>query len=213
MYYEHVNVVVLIADIIDSREIEHRSHFQDELVHCLNTINKEAHTLLSPYTVTLGDEFQAVYASGTEILDHILSIQVNFFPVRFRFSIGFGEIATQINTKQALGMDGPVFHLAREGMNRLKKTKYTVIGLFGFTSDSLETINSGLVLSSSVMADWKAETLQIFHALYRGYKVSDILPRYHLSKRGMYKLINRNKLWEFRRFFESVREELKKIGD
>lgn len=75
----------------------------------------------------------------------------------------------------------------------------------------MELINSGLALASAVMADWKAETLQIFYALYRGYKVSEILPHYDLSQRGMYKLINRNKLWEFVRFFTSLREEFKKI--
>ena len=75
----------------------------------------------------------------------------------------------------------------------------------------MELINSGIALASAVMADWKAETLQIFYALYWGYKVSEILPHYDLSQRGMYKLINRNKLWEFARFFTSLREEFKKI--
>ncbi|MCF7915812.1 MAG: SatD family protein [Spirochaetaceae bacterium] len=213
MYTYHMKVVVLIADIIESREIEDRSRFQDDLGRCLNFINTRAHTLLSPYTVTLGDEFQAVYATGAEVLDHIIYIQTELFPVKFRFSVSFGEITTKINRKQAIGMDGPVFHEAREGITRLKKTKYSVIGLSGLAEDELEIVNSGLGLASAVMAGWKAETLHIFHALYQGLKVSDILPHYDLSQRGMYKLINRNRLWEFTRFFESVREELKKLQE
>jgi hypothetical protein len=208
-----MNVVVLIADIIESREIEGRSGFQEDLVSCLNAINKKSYTLLSPHTVTLGDEFQAVYATGSEVLDHIIDIQAQLFPVRFRFSVSFGEIATEINREQAIGMDGPVFHDAREGIDRLKKTKYTVIEISGLAEEKLKVTNSGLALASAVMADWKAETLQIFHSLYRGYKVSEILPHYDLSQRGMYKLINRNKLWEFVRFFTSLREEFKKLGE
>ena len=82
MYTNSMKVVVLIADIIESREIEDRSGFQEDLVRCLTAINTKSYTLLSPYTVTLGDEFQAVYATGAEVLDHIIDIQAQLFPVR-----------------------------------------------------------------------------------------------------------------------------------
>lgn len=208
-----MKALVLIADIIESRDIEERTHFQADLVECLKAINRKSHTLLSPYTVTLGDEFQAVYTSGAEVLDHIMYIQAQLFPVRFRFSISFGKIATKINKKQAIGMDGPVFHNAREGMDRLKKTKYTIVSLHGLAEEKDELINSGLALAWAVMADWKAETFTIFHELYRGKKVREILSHYDLSQRGMYKLINRNKLWEFLRFFERMRTELKMLQE
>ena len=210
VYNMGMNVVALISDIIESKEIEDRRAFQEELVGCLGEINRRSGTVLSPYTVTLGDEFQAVYKDGTEALDHILYILVKLFPVRFRFSISFGGISTEINEERAIGMDGPVFHDAREGMNRLKKIGYSIIRVGSARDSSLDMLNAGLGLAMGVMADWKGDTLRIFYDLFQGKAVKEIVPQYTLSQRGVYKLINRNKLREFLEFFGCVREELGK---
>lgn len=211
MYNTVMNVVALISDIIESKEIADRRGFQEELVGCLGEINRSSGLLLSPYTVTLGDEFQAVYENGGEVLDHVLSILVRLFPVRFRFSISFGGISTGINKEQAIGMDGPVFHNAREGMDRLKKTGYSIIRVADARDGGLDTFNAGLGLAMAHMADWKGDTLRIFYDLFQGKAVKEIVPHYNLSQRGVYKLINRNKLWEYRDFFTCAREELGRL--
>lgn len=209
MYNRNMQVVGLIADIIDSKEIEDRKKFQEKLICCLDQVSRSSSTVLSPYTVTLGDEFQAVYKNGSEVLDHILYIQVQLFPVRIRFSIGYGEISTNINTEQAIGMDGPMFHYARDGMNDLKNTNYSIVSIRAGNENDMERLNSGLALAFAIMSDWKHDTLRIFYELYKDKAVKEILPHFDLSQRGMYKLINRNKLWEFLRYFRCLRGELK----
>ena len=55
-----MNYISLIGDIVNSRGIKSRDTFQKKLDSELKKINKENPNLLSPYTLTLGDEFQAM---------------------------------------------------------------------------------------------------------------------------------------------------------
>jgi len=55
--------IVVIGDVISSRKVENRNNLQNKLLDIfdnLNTSDYENH-IVSPYTITLGDEFQAVY--------------------------------------------------------------------------------------------------------------------------------------------------------
>ena len=70
-----MNVVALIADIVDSRAIPERARFQRSLKTTLAAVNKRSRrSLLSPVTLTLGDEFQAVYPA----LDSALAATAGF---------------------------------------------------------------------------------------------------------------------------------------
>jgi len=206
-----MKVIALIADIIDLKDIPDRKDFQNELAACLDEINKASQTIVSPYTITLGDGFQAVYDAGDEIIDHILHILVKFFPVQVRFSISYDALYTDINRERAIGMDGPVFHAAREGMNELKPTRYSIVRVSGCAGDRSEILNTGMRLVFSIMSGWKKDTLRMFYDLYQGKKVKDILHDYNLSQRGVYKLISRNKIREFVDYFNGVRMELEKL--
>jgi len=208
-----MKVLAIIADIIDSKDISDRREFQKRLDTCLEEINGSARTILSPYTITLGDEFQAVCRDGSEVADHLLYILVKLHPVRVRFSISFDTLHTDINKDRAIGMDGPVFHAAREGMNELKKTGYSIVQVSGSPGNRSEILNTGMRLAFSVMSDWKEDTLRMFYDLYLGKKVKEILNDYDLSQRGVYKLISRNKLREFVQYFRSARMEVEKLKE
>lgn len=86
-------------------------------------ISMNSSALLSPYTITLGDEFQAVYKAGSRVVEDLLFISRSLFPVSLRIALGIDDIATDINTKEAIGMDGPAFHAARDGLNNVKEEK------------------------------------------------------------------------------------------
>lgn len=51
-----------------------------------------------------------------------------------RFSIGWGDISTELSSRSSLGMDGPAFYLAREGIESLRKRD----GLYGITGLGFE---------------------------------------------------------------------------
>lgn len=112
--------LVLIADIADSRRLANRGQVQNRLMDALDRINRRGSPIESPYTVTLGDEFQAVFSGAAGMFEDLASIQHALHPARVRLSYGVGDITTAINLRQALQMDGPAFYGARDGLDRLK---------------------------------------------------------------------------------------------
>ena len=158
-----MNYLVIIADIIESKKLADRKNVQSLLKKELIQINNKSKDLISPFTITLGDEFQAVYINGNSLLRDLIHVIVKLYPVRIRFSVGYGLISTEINRDAALGMDGPAFYQAREGMSMLKKGTYTLIKFFNLPLKCDYLINSSLNLFMSIMADWKQNTLYIFY--------------------------------------------------
>ncbi|HPB66995.1 MAG TPA: SatD family protein [Spirochaetales bacterium] len=66
-----MKALCVIADLVDSRGIADRGRFQRGLKASLEALSsRRGARLLSPYTITLGDEFQALYRdSGTLLAD------------------------------------------------------------------------------------------------------------------------------------------------
>ena len=85
-------------------------------------------------------------------------------------------------------MDGPVFHIARDGIEQAKElgTMFRVGGAI----TSLELINDSLSLISHLARNWSSNRLAIEADLSTGKPVKEISKRVGISERGVYKNIN-----------------------
>ena len=92
-----MNRLIVIADIIASRDIADRAAVQRDLNEALGSLNRQTDGLLSPYTITLGDEFQAVLSTAGRVFTDMLAIRAAVYPVRLRFAVSIGPMATPIN--------------------------------------------------------------------------------------------------------------------
>lgn len=117
-----------MADIIASRKTAQLpliSSFR-EVVNHANRKNKKG--LLSPITITLGDEFQSVVKSLQTGLDIIADLEERIILTKKEFKLRYvllqGRIDTRINTKVAYEMLGPGLTSARKYLEGLKKEKY-----------------------------------------------------------------------------------------
>jgi hypothetical protein len=157
--------LVVIGDIVLSRRLPDRAEVQDKLERVLEELNrKHANELASPYTITLGDEFQAVYRDATPALRDAIRILEELSPTRVRFALSSGTIATRINAKQALGMDGPAFHNARAAITELKARN----GLLAVTGTAIQPgslVADSLDLVSSVLSGWDGKRFQMLRRL------------------------------------------------
>jgi Mor family transcriptional regulator len=149
--------------------------------------------LLSPYTITLGDEFQAVYAKADHLFSDLVSILLALYPEQVRFSIGIGTIDTPINKQQAIGMDGPAFYLARKGIEQLKASGYLFI-VNGLPDKQQDIVNNSLFLVSHHLGKWKQSRLSVFQLLQQGLSVSDMTKKLKLSDKAIYKTIDQGEL-------------------
>jgi hypothetical protein len=108
---------IVMGDVIKSRRLD-AARLQQQLTALLAACNKELKTdILSPYTTTLGDEFQgiaqslhAVAASIFYLEERRIKDQLDFW---LRYVAHYGEIQTPINPQVAYGMMGPGLARAR----------------------------------------------------------------------------------------------------
>lgn len=120
-----MNSIILMADVIDSHDFEGKAlmdKFQ-ELVKFTNRIFYE--NILSPLTITLGDEFQGVVDKTSNAVAIIFAMEEwiieNDGNFKLRYVIVEGEIDTEINSEIAHEMLGDGLTKARKKLGEMKK--------------------------------------------------------------------------------------------
>ena len=189
-----MKTVGIIADIVDSRSIPQRDSFQRKLHEVLLEVNeRSAETILSPHTITIGDEFQALYDGFTRVLRDIVHLAWRLHPVAIRVALSYDKLSTDINRSAAVGMDGPVFHRARAILDRLKSHGSTVIQVVsGFENEEL--VNASLMLLSDGLGTWSATTIGTLAGMLEGLDVKETGPHLGVTKRAVYKVISTHRL-------------------
>ena len=149
--------IALIGDIIQSKQVANRLVLQESINKSFETIHNQYPDLIqSKFTLTLGDEFQALLTPSEgifKLLDHLEML----IPVSFRFGLGYGSLTTDFDKEVSIGADGPAYWYAREAINIIHdqnwsgKSKGYVV-----TKDEKfdRTINSLLLLSDTLKDGW-----------------------------------------------------------
>lgn len=110
--------LALIADVIDSKTVQERLVLQKQVEKTLQKMNELfGDYLASRFTLTLGDEFQALLKVDAPVFQIIDTLRSELTPTQLRFGIGLGEIVTAIDPLQSVGADGPAYWNARAAIN------------------------------------------------------------------------------------------------
>jgi hypothetical protein len=159
--------VVVIGDIVGSRDVADRKTLQHQLATAVSRMNARLSTsaaLLSPYTITLGDEIQAVYARPWSVILDVITLQGEMLPHKMRFCIGIGAITTRINKVAAIGMDGPAFHIARAGIDELKRDGDVSLAVKAEGNVDVDLEDSAVKLLDVQVREWRPNRFKVFMA-------------------------------------------------
>ena len=120
-----MNHIILMADVVDSHDFDGQAlmnRFQ-ELVKFTNQIFNQS--ILSPLTITLGDEFQGVVDTPSNAINMVFAMEEwileNEWEFKLRYVIVEGKIDTEINRDSAHEMLGEGLTLARRKLGEMKK--------------------------------------------------------------------------------------------
>ena len=120
-----MDYIILMAEVIDSRDFDGKKlmdKFQ-ELVEFTNQIFYSS--ILSPLTITLGDEFQGVVDKVSKALDMIFAMEEwvveKELDFKLRYVIVEGKIDTEINKESAHKMLGEGLTKARKKLEEMRK--------------------------------------------------------------------------------------------
>ncbi|MFH1497688.1 MAG: SatD family protein [Verrucomicrobiota bacterium] len=185
--------LVVIGDIVSSKSIANRARFQRQLASTLDALSGGNPSLVSPYTLTLGDEFQAVYGGADGLFADLCRLKLACLPVRVRLSLAVGKISTAINPDQALGMDGPAFHTARAGIDALKASEGE-FALAGPLPGDAATRDALIELVCANLETWKPNRWAILAGLLAGASVSELARENRITEVAVYKNIRHARL-------------------
>ncbi len=168
------NYFIIMGDIIKSSQYNY-----DELKEFRNIIEKIniEFELISPLTITLGDEFQGIAKSLRESIEILFKIEENLisenYPFELRYAIGYGPIITPINSEVAHGMYGEGFTKTRELLEDSKKDKRRRIDVYLPDSNFSDVLNDLFFVYQSFPDSWNKKDYPIVKGFYehgRDYK-------------------------------------------
>lgn len=116
-----------MADIIGSSQ-QKANALMNAFKKLVDEVNKEAAVyIISPLTITLGDEFQGLTKDPHGAMRVVLLFEEKIIkldkPLKLRYVVHQGEVATPVNSERAHGMLGKGLKEAREMLTELKTSK------------------------------------------------------------------------------------------
>lgn len=192
MVHSNSNFAVLMGDLVGSER-----HVDPIALHSKfnGAINRQNNALgmdvLSPLTITLGDEFQGLLSSF--VAAALAAREIRFELMRdnidCRFVIGSIDLKTQLNHERAWNMMGPGFANARA---RLGEKRALSRYRFSIQEDSLiETMLEASGASiTAIERGWSDAQRDDIIKLLEGASVAEVAKLRHVSIHNVYKVRN-----------------------
>lgn len=178
--------LALIADVIDSKMVQERFNLQKQLEKALRKMNELfGDYLASCFTLTLGDEFQALLKVDAPVFQIIDSLRSELIPTQLRFGIGLGEIVTAIDPLQSIGADGPAYWNARAAINLVhQKNDYGNTQIyFSSGNDSKDLLVNALIASGeAIRSGWRGSQEEILLDLLKRFVYSENFSQQDLAQ-------------------------------
>ncbi len=182
---------ILMGDIIASGEKDQKQLMSEFKLLIKEVNNNNKNGILSPLTITLGDEFQGVIKDLSTSINIILEIEESIFKNKFNFKLRYilneGYIDTPINNEIAYEMLGSGLTEARYKLNELKNQKERFIIFLDNKLQNNILINA-FKIYDNIVGKWSMEKdyeIASNFIKFNDYKiVSDVMKK------------NRSQLWK-----------------
>lgn len=199
------NYIAIIGDIVGSRESEGRGPLQDRLQAAISEANAIAREgLASSFILTLGDEFQGLLNSADPVRWVLARFRADLHPAEVRFGIGIGPLDTPLEP-QALGMDGPCFHRARDAVKRAAARKTFVEVSVPDESDEPGLFDIYAVLYAAIRHRWTKRQRRVVDLTMAGLEGKEVATRLaitpsavsqHLRAAGEHAIMEATLTWQ-----------------
>lgn len=166
-----VDYCAIIGDLSGSRRAADRAALQDRFRRELDRVNRTwEEAIAARFLITLGDEFQGLLRDPGPALAIVWHLQRRLHPARLLCGVGRGEILTELQP-EAVGMDGPAFHRAREAVEAARRLEAGVVfSGFGRLDPVLSSVGE---LGWAILRRWTPRQREIVeHYLAAGSQVA-----------------------------------------
>ena len=183
--------VVLMADIIDSRKFNSKELISD-FKRLANFINKKwKKVIVSPITITLGDEFQSVIDTEMNAVRIIFEIEEFIIKSKFQFKLryvmNYGRIETSVNSSIAYEMLGEGLSKTREKLNKLKTSKKRFSFLSLQNQKNQVNMNKLFVIYQNFVDQWRQNEFEFVHLFLEGKSYQSIAAELNINTASAWK--------------------------
>jgi hypothetical protein len=155
---------VITADIVGSRNIESFRQKRDTKLREISELHLRSKLILSPYTVTAWDEFQAIVSLPEHTPRVMLDLRRLFYPSHLSIAVGVGLVSEAHRRPINKYAGGPAFERAREAADRLKKNspKFRILSSFESGNEEFDSVANTIyhlhdtILESTTAKQWEA---------------------------------------------------------
>jgi hypothetical protein len=152
--------LVLLGDVVASREVADRERFRAVLEAACARVNGEwSVDLIAGFTMLKGvDELGGVLRTPRAVFSMVSAFEEAARPRRIRWVLAGGGIDTAVESGEVARMDGPAFHAAAAGMAALKRSKLQFAATGG--DPLLDRALGGLVSAALLFRGTRTESQQ-----------------------------------------------------
>ncbi|NLZ44379.1 MAG: hypothetical protein GX894_05935 [Clostridia bacterium] len=140
---------VITADVIDSRR---QAIKVEEKKSAIAAIAYPG--LLTPFTISRGDEIQAVLEGVVLPLDLVRRLRYLCRPLALRIGIGIGRITSGLGSKTSWEMNGPAFFRSRRALEEVKKERRAFTSLQTGDPEFDRLAGALLLLIDTIISRW-----------------------------------------------------------
>ncbi|MEX0722838.1 MAG: SatD family protein [Gracilimonas sp.] len=184
---------ILMADVVSSSEYEAES-LRKQLKELTERCNKQlSKNILSPYTITLGDEFQGIATSLEAAIEAFFFFEEETlrkqYDFKLHYALHYGKIDTRINPDIAYEMMGPGLTRARELLASKKRGRKRFEFDLSDETESLQFSRLFEVLDAFILS-WKTEDYPL---------IIDMIENENNAEVGEIHNKNRDQIWKRRK--------------
>ena len=185
--------IIVMGDVVGSRVLDGQEMIGD-FKRLISSCNEELSScLLSPYTITLGDEFQGIAKSLCCSVQSLFYLEESILklriPFRLRYVVHRGEIVTPLNPEIAYEMVGPGLARAREILTDKRQRRPRFV--FDLPDETLSAdLNRLFAVIESLVQDWHEKDFGLVADLISNANDSEVAASHHK---------NRSQIWKRRR--------------
>lgn len=181
---------ILMGDVIGSSDYESEKLGKNlkELVGMANQGLDEK--TLSPYTVTLGDEFQGITKSLRSGIETLFFLEekrlIEVYDFKLHYVLHFGKIETEINPKTSYGMLGEGLTQARKKLTAKKRDRRR----FNFSLASKEKtkqLNRLFEVLDGIIERWKKDDFKLIMDMIKNENDREVGEKHEKDRSQIYR--------------------------
>jgi hypothetical protein len=196
-----MKVCAVIGDLVGSRDADDRQRLHAELAGALAASNRDREPV-TPWRITVGDEFQGAFASVGAGIDAALGVRLSLGDADVRFGLGWGTFT--VLSEEPRVEDGEAWWAARAGIEGVAARQLRELRRLrtAYVGPSADLVNAALLGRDELLGQLDSRSLRLLAGRLEGRNQSEVAATLGISPSAASQRVARDGLTAIQRITE-----------